>query len=68
MPRRSKSRKNTPWDGLEGLTPTQEFLQMHYIAHYDQRHPKLSETGEAAMINSYEPKEYPFGVCRYFRP
>lgn len=60
MPRRSKSRKNTPWDGLEGLTPTQEFLQMHYIAHYDQRHPKLSETGEAAMINSYEPKECPY--------
>ena len=60
MPRRSKSRKNTPWDGLEELTPTQEFLQMHYIAHYDQRHPKLSETGEAAMINSYEPKECPY--------
>ena len=60
MPRRSKSRKNTPWDGLEGLTPTQEFLQMHYIAHYDQRHPKLCETGEAAMINSYEPKECPY--------
>ena len=60
MPRRSKSRKSTPWDGLKGLTPTQEFLQMHYIAHYDQRHPKLSETGEAAMINSYEPKECPY--------
>lgn len=60
MPRRSKSRKNTPWEGLEELTPTQEFLQMHYIAHYDQRHPKLSETGEAAMINSYESKECPY--------
>lgn len=28
---------------------------MHYIARYEQRHPQIKDTGEAAMINSYEP-------------
>lgn len=58
--KRSKSRKQTPWDGQQGLTPTQEFLQMHYKAQYTNRHPSISESGEAAMINSYEPTDCPY--------
>ena len=50
MPRRKLSRKQTPWDGISELTPTQEFLKMHYKAHYEERHPKLAETGEATVI------------------
>ena len=45
-----KSRRKTPWDGETELTPTQEFLRAHYKEHYAARHPKLSETGEAANI------------------
>lgn len=60
MPRQGKSRKQTPWDDAKVITPTQEFLKMHYMAHYEQHHPKLSETGEARMINSYEPSQCPY--------
>ena len=60
MPRNEKSRKRTPWDGKEERTPTQEFLRMHYKAHYEQHHRKLSETGEAEMINYYEPEKCPY--------
>lgn len=48
-----KSRRKTPWDEEIGLTPTQEFLQTHYREHYEASHPKLNETGEATMINSF---------------
>ena len=37
----------------------QEFLYQHYTAHYDDRHPPLSETGETQLINSYIPKACP---------
>ena len=56
----SKSRQSTPWDSNESLTPVQEFLRMHYKAHYAARHPKLSETGEAALINSFIPAKCPY--------
>ena len=55
-----KSRRKTPWNGGAELTPTQEFLRKHYKDHYDARHPKLSETGEAAMINSFVPSQCPY--------
>ena len=60
MSNRSKSRKKTPWDGLNELTETQEFLQMHYVRRYDERHSKLIDTGEAKMINSFAPDLCPF--------
>ena len=58
--KRYQSRKQTPWDEQPNPTPTQEFLLMHYKAQYANRHPTISESGEAAMINSYEPLECPY--------
>lgn len=55
-----RSRQSTPWDRNENLTPVQEFLRMHYKSHYAARHPKLSETGEAALINSFVPAKCPY--------
>lgn len=55
-----KSRRRTPWDKEEQLTPMQEFLHQHYIARYDDHHPQLSETGETQLINSYIPKTCPY--------
>jgi len=55
-----KSRKITPWDGETELTATQSFLKEHYETHYAERHRKISESGEAGMINSYIPKKCPF--------
>ena len=57
MPRKGITRKRTPWDGEEKVTPTQEFLRMHYKANYERHHPELKETGEAEMINSYKPEK-----------
>lgn len=37
----------------------QEFLHRHYSAHYEERHPKLTETGETQLINSYIPERCP---------
>jgi transposase-like protein len=54
-----RSRRKTPWDKKEQKTAMQEFLHKHYKAHYNERHPLLSETGEAELINSYTPKECP---------
>lgn len=42
------------------MTRTQEFLRAHYQAHYETRHPKLSESGEAEMINSFVPPRCPY--------
>jgi len=75
-----KSRRKTPWDVEEDLTPTQEFLQTHYRERYMARHPKLIETGEAELINSFVPTHCPYcgserfskrgftanGIQRYF--
>ncbi len=68
MRSRSKSRRQTPWDGQEGLTATQEYLQMHYMARYEQRHPKLADAGEAALVNSYEPTVCPYCGSEEFKP
>ena len=50
---RARSRQTTPWDSREELSPIQHFLQMHYKAHYEARHPQLTETGEVELINSF---------------
>ena len=34
MKNRSKSRKRTPWDNQSKITPTQEYLQMHFAIVY----------------------------------
>ena len=57
---RNKSRRKTPWDGKGELTPSQEFISKQYEEHYMQRHPKLEETGEVELINSFQPSKCPF--------
>ena len=61
------SRQKTPWDHSDELTPTQEFLQRHFKEHYMQKHPKLEDTGEALLINSYTPQECPYCGSPNFR-
>ena len=57
---RSKSRRITPWDNEAELTPTQAFISRHYKEHYMQRHPKLEDTGEAELINTFSPRKCPY--------
>jgi len=63
----TKSRKETPWDGVANLTATQEFLKEQYEVHYAARHRKVSESGEAELINSYPPVKCPFCGSTKFR-
>lgn len=60
MTNRSKSRKRTPWDDLPEPTIVQEFLQMHYVAGYDQRHPKIKDASESKLINSFTLAKCPY--------
>ena len=57
---RYKSRLKTPWDLEAELTASQSFISRHYKEHYMQRHPKLEETGEVELINSYVPEKCPY--------
>ena len=60
VPDRYKSRRITPWDDETNLTPSQAFISAHYKEHYEQRHPKLGETGEVELINTYTPSKCPY--------
>ena len=64
---RARSRQTTPWDSREELSPIQHFLQMHYKAHYEARHPQLTETGEVELINSFVPSKCPICGAKDFR-
>lgn len=55
-----KSRRKTPWEAPERRTPMQEFIYQHYIAEYDDRHPRLDETGETELLNTIEPPCCPY--------
>ena len=54
------SRRKTPWDHQKQKTPTQQFLADRYIAHYKERHPSLSNTGESELINSVVLSDCPY--------
>jgi hypothetical protein len=56
----NKSRRKTPWDGEENLTPTQMFLKENYDMKYNNHHRNVCESGEAEMVNSYIPIKCPF--------
>jgi len=53
------SRRSTPWDNKALLTPEESFLKESYLSTFDFRHPKISETDEAAFLNSYRPEACP---------
>lgn len=63
---RYKSRRITPWEDEKELTPSQNFISTHYKEHYEQRHPRLEETGEVDLINTYVPKKCPYCGCEHF--
>lgn len=57
---KAKSRRITPWHDKADLTSTQAFISRHYEEHYMQKHPKLEDTGEVELINSFTPKKCPY--------
>lgn len=53
----SSSKRRTPWDGQDELSPTQLFIKSKYLGDYSARHIKISETDEAEFLNTFEIKE-----------
>jgi hypothetical protein len=64
---RESSRRKTPWERNTSLTATQTFLQEHYKASYEERHRKVSDSGEAELINSFQPDMCPFCKSSSFK-
>jgi transposase-like protein len=62
-----KSRRKTPWDGENNLTPTQAFLKENYDERYNVNHCTVEESDEAEMVNSYAPVKCPFCGSEKFK-
>ena len=56
----NSSKRRTPWDGKEDLSPTQAFIKSNYLDTYYNRHPILKTTNEAELLNSLEVR-----CCKY---
>jgi transposase-like protein len=54
------SRRKTPWDNLDDLTPSQELISNHYLKSYEQKHPSISDDTEARFFNSFH-----LTCCKY---
>ena len=54
------SRQKTPWDNQEKTNPFEAFVKNKYKENYNIKHPKLSETSEAELLNSIV-----LDKCRY---
>lgn len=51
---RSRSRRTTLWTGKEDATPLQSFIDKCNRDSFERRHPGITETGEAELVNSFE--------------
>ena len=59
---KNESRTSTVWYELpkSKITPLQAFLLENYKGAFIRKHPKISDTDEVRLINSYSPKLCPF--------
>lgn len=55
-----KSRRETPWTGVNDATPTQLFIEKRTEAEYNSKHPSAGSNGEAEFLNSLVPSGCPF--------
>lgn len=50
----SSSRRRTPWDGRETLTPIQAFIKSNYLDSYNYRHRRHIDTNESELLNTFK--------------
>lgn len=50
----NSSRRNTPWDKFDNLSPLQELIKERYIEAYDARHPSIADSNEINFLNSLD--------------
>lgn len=51
--KRNSSRRKTPWDNLDKLSPMQEFIKKRYQQEYDNKHPDISNSKDITLLNSF---------------
>ena len=51
----SRSRRRTPWTDKASVTPLESFLDNHVAVEYGRRHPRISDTMESELLNTFEP-------------
>lgn len=51
---KNHSRKKTPWDHNNDLSPMESFIKSKYLDSYDYKHTSIKDTKEADLLNSYE--------------
>ena len=64
----SRSRRRTPWTDKASVTPLESFLDNHVAVEYGRRHPRISDTMESELLNTFEPASCPYlrtGLRRY---
>lgn len=61
------SRRKTPWDDSKHLSSTQRFIKKKYETNYKNKHPKLSKTNEANLINSVIVNKCPYCDSSHFK-
>ena len=50
----TSSRRRTPWDYKESLSPYEQFIKDQYVEVFDRRHQSLIESGEAEFLNAFQ--------------
>ena len=55
----SRSRRRTPWTDKASVTPLESFLDNHVAVEYGRRHPRISDTMESELLNTFEPASCP---------
>lgn len=50
-------RRKTPWDAYAQLNPLEEFIKSNYLDSFYYKHPKLFETNETILLNTYVLKQ-----------
>ncbi|MCD7894802.1 MAG: hypothetical protein LUG60_14090 [Erysipelotrichaceae bacterium] len=58
--KRNVSRRATPWDNYQELTPLQDFIKNRYLEAYEVRHPQIAGSKEIDLLNSY-----PVEFCKH---
>lgn len=64
---RNNSRRKTPWDNKPQLNPLEDFIKSKYLDTFNNKHPKLKETEEATLLNSFAVEECKYCKSKHFK-
>ena len=62
-----KSRRKTPWDYKDELSPIETFIRSNYLNAFNLHPKKLTNTNEADLLNAYTPTSCPYCGTNSFK-